>query len=177
MNRGIFALAFALSVLPLTALAADSNAAPPTDQQRQAMHQTLERFAQQEEQLHQQMRSQILASLSPVHRRAVAAEIGNLAVSENPDPDATAKRIDAILGGGERQRIIEAHQAFANQSRQLHDQLKQQMESMMPAGGPPHEHPPMDASMRERMNDAGWIVLHALPPHDDMHGPMDHIWH
>jgi hypothetical protein len=175
MSKSFFALAFALSLIPAGAFAQDASTAPaPTDAQRQQMRQTMQSFIQQEEQLHQQMRSQILSMLTPVHRRAIAAEIGELAISANPDPEATAKRIDSILSPGERSRVVAAHQAFVTQSRQLHDQMKAQLEQMMPADHPGMgDHPKMGETMQRQMNDAGWIVLHALPPHED--GMMGHM--
>ncbi len=177
MSKSFLALAFALSLIPAGALAQTTGAPPaPSDAQRQAMWQTLQPFVQQEEQLHQQMRGQILSSLTPVHRRAIAAEIGDLAVSANPDPEGTAKRIDALLSPGERQRIIQAHQAFATQSRQLHDQMKAQLQQTMPAGhAPMGDHPMMGGGMQGRMNDAGWIVLHSLPPHASGMMGMGHM--
>ena len=49
-----FLLAFALGMLPITALAQSTNALPQlTDQQKQAMRATFERYRAQEEQLHQ----------------------------------------------------------------------------------------------------------------------------
>lgn len=170
MTKRILTLALALSVLPLTALAQDANnAGPPgpTPEQRQAMQQTF----QQMEQLHQQMRTQMLSTVSQVHLRAIASEIGYLAISANPDPQATAKRIDAILSPGERSRIISEHQNFMSQMMQLH----QQMRSQMPTDRPMPEHPMMSGPMAQtEMRDAGWILLHALPPH----GPegMGHMW-
>src|SRR5262249_3211569 len=129
MNRSLLALALALSVAPLAALAQDAGSVTPTADQRQAMHQTLRQFAQQEMQLHQQMRSQMLSSLTPVHRRAVGATIGDLAIEPSPDPAAAAKRIDEILSPGERQRIIAAHTNFTTQSRQLHEQMRTQLQN------------------------------------------------
>ncbi len=177
MSKSILALAFALSLIPAGAFAQTTGAPPaPSDAQQQTMWQTLQPFIQQEEQLHQQMRAQILSSLTPVHRRAIAAEIGDLAVSANPDPDGTAKRIDAILSPGERQRIIQAHQTFATQSRQLHEQMKAQLQQMMPTGRPPMgDHPMMGEGMQDRMNDAGWIVLHSLPQHASGMMGMGHM--
>jgi hypothetical protein len=178
MTKSLFALAFALSLIPVAALAQDAGTQAPTDAQRQAMFQTMRQFGTQEDQLRQQMRGQILETLSAVHRRAVAAEIGNLVVSPNPDPDATAKRIDAILSPGERERIIQAHQAFATQSMQLHEQMKTQIQQQgMPVGHPSMGDHTMGQGMQQHMNDAGWIVLHALPPHEGMMGMghmMDH---
>ena len=114
MNRQILALTLALSVVPVVALAQDTSApAAPTADQRQAMHQTYQRFIQQEDQLHQQMRWQILSALSPVHRRAVGATIGDLAIAQSPDIPGAAKRLDEMLSAAERQRIVAAHASFA----------------------------------------------------------------
>ncbi len=168
MNQSFFALALALSLMPAAALAQDSNGSPqPTDAQRQQMHQMFEQFGQQERQLHDQLRAQILSVLTPVHRRALAAEIGNLVLSPTPDVDAEAKQIDAILSPGERQRILQAHAAYASQARQLHEQMKSQMQSEMPEWHPPsHNDHTMSAGMQAQMRDPGWIVLLALPPHE-----------
>jgi hypothetical protein len=179
MNRSILALALALSVIPISALAQDTNApSGPTDQQRQAMHQTFERFAQQEEQLHQQMRLQILSSLSSVHRRAVAATIGELAIAENPDQQSAAKRLDSILSPGEQQRILAAHEAFKAQSRQLHEQMRTELQSEMPAAhADMMNHGQQNGAMpQNRQLDAGTLVLMALSPHAMM-GMMGMGWH
>ena len=166
MNKSILALVLALGVVPVAALAQDTNApAAPTADQRQAMRQTFEQFAQQEKQLHQQMRSQILSSLSPVHLRAVAATIGDLAIEQNPDPQAAAKRLDQILSPGERQRILAAHSSFAQQSRQLHDQMRTQLKSEMPAGHANWmDHGPQGAMPQRTQFDAGTVLLMALSP-------------
>jgi hypothetical protein len=176
MNRSFVALALALSVLPTAALAQDTGApTTPTDQQRQAMHQTFERFAQQEEQLHQQMRWQILTTLSSVHRRAVAATIGELAIAANPDPQAAAKRLDQMLSPAEQQRILAAHEAFQQQSRQLHEQMRSELQSEMPAGHAPMNGRSQNGGMAHRQLDAGTILLSALSPRPMMgmgwHGP------
>jgi hypothetical protein len=180
MSKSFFSLALALSLIPAAALAQDTNASQqPTDAQRQQMHQMFEQFGQQERQLHDQLRAQILSVLTPAHRRALAAEIGNLVLSPNPDIDSAAKQIDATLSPGERERILQAHAAYASQSRQLHEQMKSQMQSEMPNWHPPsHDDHMMNSQMRAQMRDPGWIVLHALPPHEHGnmgmgdHGPM-----
>jgi hypothetical protein len=174
MNKGIFALAFALSVLPISALAQDSNASAPTADQRQAIHQTFEQFRQQEEQLHQQMRYQMLSALSPVHRRAVGALFGELAIASNPDPQAAARQLDGMLSGAERQRIIAAHTSFESQSRQLHEQMHEQMQRVMPDAHDDmmkHDH---EHSMGSRQLDAGTLLLMGLSPHDMGHPWGDH---
>lgn len=176
MSKSFFAIALALSLIPAVALAQDTNSSQqPTDAQRQAMHQMFQQFAQSERQLHDQLRSQILSGLTPVHRRAIAAEIGNLVISANPDIDAAAKQIDAILSPGERQRILEAHAAYASQSRQLHEQMKAQIQSEMPDSRPSTRDHMMTAAMQTQMRDPGWILLRALPPHEQgMMGMGDH---
>jgi|SRR5579883_2524013 len=173
MKTTLLALALALGMMPLAAPAQDTNPPPTsmqpamTDQQRQALRQTMESFAQQEMQLHQQMRSQILSSVSPVHLRAIAATIGELAIAPNPDMQAAAKHIDMVLSPAERQRVMQAAQSFATQSRQLHEQLRTQMQSMMPA-----DHPdmmkPQNGMMQHPPQDAGSMVLMALAPHPMM---------
>jgi hypothetical protein len=177
MNRSFLALALALSVLPTAALAQDTGTRPAlTDQQRQALHQTFEQFAQQEQQLHQQFRDQVLSALTPAHRRAVAATIGELAIEENPDVQAAAKRLDQILSGGERARIMQAHEAFRTQSRQLHDQMKSDMQRILPDRQMSNR--PENANEQHPNPDAGTILLMTLSPHPMMgmmsHGMMMH---
>jgi hypothetical protein len=171
MNRSIFALALAVAVMPLAALAQETNApAPPASDQT---GQAFEQFAQQERRLRDEMRSQMLASLSPVHLRAVAATIGDLAVAQTPDPQAAAQRLDQILSPGERQRILAAHAAFTEQSRQLHEQMMTQLQSEMPAAHADwvNHWPPNGAHMPD---DAGTVLLMVLAPHPmlEMSGPM-----
>ncbi|HEV3194801.1 MAG TPA: hypothetical protein VGZ06_01585 [Candidatus Cybelea sp.] len=174
MNRTFLALALALSVIPIAALADDNDARPQlTQAQRQAMQQTFQRFAEQEEQLHQQMRFQILSALSPVHRRAVGATIGDLAIAPNPDVTAAAKRIDALLSPGERQRVLAAHTAFFTQSRALHDQMRSEMRSEMPAGSQPMKHD-NDNERAHTQPDAGTVLLGVLSPRPHMMGDHDH---
>jgi hypothetical protein len=185
MNKSLLALALALSVLPTAALAQDSNApASPTPEQRQAMRQMWQQFAQREEQLHEQMRAQILSSLTPVHRREVAATIGQLAIAANPDPQAAAKQLDAMLSPGERQRILAAHESFKSQSMQLHEQMRSQMQNAMPPGHPDFMgHGPMNGgpmatnAMMRQPTDAGTVLLMALSPHPmmEMHPGMMHM--
>jgi hypothetical protein len=175
MNRRFLALALALSVLPTAALAQDTGGRPAlTDQQRQAMHQAFEQYGQQEKQLHQQFREQVLSSLTPAHRRAVAATIGELAIEPNPDVQAAAKRLDQILSGTERSRIMQAHEALKAQSRQLHEQMMSDMDRIIP-DHPTMNHPEHSNAQRPTP-DAGTILLMALSPHPMM-GMMMHGMH
>ncbi|MBV8343740.1 MAG: hypothetical protein JO190_01975 [Candidatus Eremiobacteraeota bacterium] len=170
------ALALAFSVIPIAAVADDDKDwAQLSPAQRQAIHQTFERFATQEEQLHLQMRSQILSGLSPVHRRAVGATIGDLAVAANPDPEMAAKRLDMILSPGERQRVLTAHSSFYQQSRQLHDQMRTELRSEMPADAhPSSSNHDRENQMAQMQPDAGMVLLAVLSPHPHMMDMGDH---
>ena len=176
MNKSFLSLVLAVSMLPATALAQNTNAPPAlTDQQKQAMRATFERYGAQEQQLHQQMRYQILSALTPVHRRELASLIGSLAIDPNPDLQAAATRIDRALSSSERQRILSAHQSFKTQSQALHQQMRTEMQSELPAGHPnwsngSHNGP---EHQQQRQLDAGMIVLMTLTPHPSM-GPG---WH
>src|SRR5579863_6973373 len=176
MNTKFLALALALSVIPIAAAADDDNASPQiSPAQRQAIHQTFERFAGQEEQLHLQMRAQILNALSPVHRRAVGATIGDLAIEANPDPASAAKRLDMILSPGERQRVLAAHSSFYQESRQLHDQMRSELRSEIPTDThPPSANHDRDNQTGHMQPDAGMVLLAVLSPHGHMMGMHDH---
>jgi hypothetical protein len=168
MKKLWITLALALVAMPLAALA-DGNdaaaAAPPTmtPAQRQAVMKTMQTFRDKERQMHQQMRSQILAALSPGHRTAVAGVIGEMVIAENPDPVAAAKQIDGILSPGEQQAILAAHTSFVTQSQQLMQQMHSQLQSEMPAGAQGHHwsndgmHPPSNLA-----NDAGGVLMMVL---------------
>jgi hypothetical protein len=175
MNRKLLALALTLSAIPIAAAADDNNAPSQlSPAQQQAVHQTFERFASQEEQLHMQMRAQILGSMSPVHVRAVGATIGDLAIAANPDPAAAAKRLDMILSPGERQRVLATLTSFFQQSRQLHDQMRTELRSEMPADAHPPSNHDKDHQMPHMQLDAGTVLLAALSPRPHMMGMDDH---
>ncbi|MBV8489978.1 MAG: hypothetical protein JO199_05545 [Candidatus Eremiobacteraeota bacterium] len=186
MKHAIIALSLALALAPLGALADDAGGAPPqcpvlTQQQKQQLQQTFETFRTQEEQLHKQMRAQLIGSLSPAHRNAIAGIIGNLAISANPDPALAAKQIDGLLSQGEQQRILSLHSAFRTQRHALHEQMRKQLESELPAKPKPpgDEHAGGRHEMQSRTLDAGTVVLktlgHAGMPDMEM-GMGHHGW-
>ncbi|HTA38412.1 MAG TPA: hypothetical protein VK760_05025 [Candidatus Acidoferrales bacterium] len=181
MNKGFLALALALSILPAAAIAqsAPSSDAPPamTDQQRQAMFNEFKVVHTQEEALHKQYRAQVLNSITAIHRQAVANLIGQLAISANPDKSVTAKQIDVLLSGAERNAILSAHNNFIAQSKKLHEQAMQEMQKYLPAGSTPgmgHKMHGMNGKMRTPNNDAGEILLRTLSGDEGhgMHGMM-----
>jgi hypothetical protein len=175
MNKGILAFALALTILPVTALAQQNAPAGPPDltpAQQQALKTTFQAFRQQEEQLHTQFRTQVLASISPIHRKVVAEEIGQLAISANPNPELVAKQIDSLLSPSERQAILNAHSSLKTAAKALHEKMKAQIESQMPAGMPHHDHSSMSKQHMQYNPDAGTIVLMTLGGGE--HGGMDH---
>jgi hypothetical protein len=183
MNKGFLALALALSILPAAAIAQSAPSitsdAPPamTDQQRQAMFNEFKVIHTQEEALHKQYRTQVLNSLTAIHRQTVANLIGQLAISANPDKDVTAKQIDVLLSGAERNAILAAHNNFIVQSKKLHEQAMQEMQKYLPAGSTPgmgHKMHSMNGKTRTQTNDAGEILLRTLSSDEGhgMHGMM-----
>ncbi len=178
MKNVLLALSLALALGPVAVLA-DTNAtnAPParpqlTQQQRQALEKTFETFRTQEEKLHEQLRTQVLNSISPAHRTTIAGIIGNLAISPNPDPQAAAKQLDTLLSQGEQQRILALHASFRTQSKSLHEQMKAQLASEMPAGPKPPGHDGWGGQNQHQMPnlDAGTLLLHVLS-----HSGMGHL--
>jgi hypothetical protein len=181
MNKGFLALVLALSILPVAAIAqsAPSSDAPPamTDQQRQAMFTEFKAVHTQEEALHKQYRAQVLNSLTAIHRQTIANLIGQLAISANPDKSVTAKQIDILLSGSERNAILNAHTNYQAQSKKLHEQAMQEMQKYLPAGaaqGPGRKMHSMNGKNRTQINDPGEILLRTLSGDEGhgMHGGM-----
>jgi hypothetical protein len=140
------------------------------------MFQTFKQFHTQEETLHKNFRTQVLNSITAIHRQAVAGLIGQLAISANPDKSVTARQIDVLLSASERNAILSAHSTYETQSRTLHQQAMQQMEKYLPAGAPQpgthHMNP--NGKTRTQVTDAGEILLRVLTSDDGrgMHGGM-----
>lgn len=183
MNKGFLALVLALSILPVAAVAQSAPAiksdAPPamTDQQRQAMFNEFKAIHTQEAALHKQYRAQVLNSLTPIHRQTVANLIGQLAISANPDKSVTAKQIDVLLSGAERNAILSAHNNYLAQSKKLHEQAWQEMQKYLPAGasqGMGHKMHSMNGKTHMQINDPGEILLRTLSGEEGhgMHGGM-----
>jgi hypothetical protein len=184
MNKGFLALALALSILPAAALAQSapsitSDNAPPamTDQQRQAMFNEFKAIHTQETALRKQYRAQVLNSLTPIHRQTVGNLIGQLAISANPDKSVTAKQIDVLLSGAERNAILSAHNNYVAQSKKLHEQAMQQMQKYLPAGASmrsDHKMHAMNGKTHTTVNDPGEILLRTLGGEEGhgMHGGM-----
>jgi hypothetical protein len=140
----------------------------------------MEQTRTQMQQIHAQARTQMLASLSPAHRTAVANVIGQMAISPNPNPALAARQIDAVLTQAEGQSILRTHQAAKAQMQTLHSQMRAQFESSLT----PDQRAQMEAhraqfaqehpgamNARPSSTDPGSILLRALgPEHGGMHG-------
>jgi hypothetical protein len=70
-------------------------------------------------QMHRQLRSQILSVLTPAHKALLAQIAGQLAVSPNPNFDAAANQLDAVLSATEKQKIMSAAQAMRSKVRSM----------------------------------------------------------
>ncbi|HTU82160.1 MAG TPA: hypothetical protein VMF61_08530 [Candidatus Acidoferrales bacterium] len=181
MKYVFIALSLALAFGPVAAQADDQSTPPQlTQQQRQQLRQTFEQFRQQEHQLHTQLRSQILNSISPAHRQTIAGIIGSLAISPNPNPQTAARQIDGLLSQTEQQRILSLHNSYRTQERNLHEQMRAQLQKELPAGMQRHwgqDHGMNSNHMQPPNLDAGTVLLKTLAhPDMPMMGPHPGMW-
>jgi hypothetical protein len=122
--------------------APDATSARPSTQQMEAM----QKLHEQMRQLHDQARLQMLGSLSPAHRAAVANIIGQLAIAPNPNRRAAAAQIDALLSNGEKQSVLTAEAGERTNTRSLMESARAQME----ASATPDERAKMQARDQQR---------------------------
>jgi Spy/CpxP family protein refolding chaperone len=200
MNRLLGAAVLGVALLPAAAFAQASPAPDQgpgpggrpqlSDAQRSQLRSAMEQSRAQMEKLHEQYRAQMLGSLSPVHRTALANIVGSLAIAPSPDYQGAARQIDALLSANERQSVLNAETAFRTQSKALRDQQRQaflsvltpdertQMESRRAQFENGHQRPdgmrgPNGAN--RRTPDAGELLLRASQPHAMMgFGGMGH---
>ena len=122
--KHIVAFAIALTFLaPAFAIAQPNTTSGPNDQAWGQM------FT-----LRQQERSQMLAALTPAHRRLLSAAVGELAISPQPNPDAIAAKLNAALSPREKHTILKLHHetdtAIISLMQNMHDRAG------MPGSGP-----------------------------------------
>jgi hypothetical protein len=122
--------------------APDATSARPSTQQMEAM----QKLHEQMRQIHDQARLQMLGSLSPAHRAAIANIIGQLAIAPNPNRRAAAAQIDALLSNGEKQSVLTAEAGERTNSRSLMESAHAQIE----ASATPEERAKMQARDQER---------------------------
>jgi hypothetical protein len=114
--------------------------------------------------LQQQMRTEMLAALSPQQRSEVADVIGQYAVSTDADQAALSTRIDSILSAQESKTIVAAYANFVAHQKDDMTQLQARMQrirSRMPPGEQPLFSMPTLAESPED-SDAGAVLAKAL---------------
>jgi hypothetical protein len=143
----------------------------------------MEQMRAQMEQIHARTRQQMLASLTPAHRAAVANIIGQLAIAPNPNRQAAAAAIDALLSPGERNSVLSVETAAHTQARSLMEASRAQFEASLSADQRAEMQARMDARTDEHrgaMNrtrpapDAGSVLLRlgGGEEHRGVGGPM-----
>ena len=148
----------------------------PSAQQRAAM----EADRAQLEALHQQARVRMLGSLSPAHRAQFAALVGQYAIAAQPNPEYTARQIDALLSAQEARNILAVAAGERDSARSIMQAARTQFEATLTAdqkarmqGRMEHmkaEHAG-DPERSPRPTDAGSILLHVALGYGRMHGP------
>lgn len=87
----------------------------------------------QMEQVRLQTRARMLAALTPAHRALVANVVGQLVTSVNPNPQAAAASLDALLAPVEKQSIVNIAAAERSNVRALMSQQRAAFESTLTA--------------------------------------------
>jgi len=158
----------ALALADTTATAAPP--APPSAAQMQSRMAEFRQVHQRMEQLHTQARLEMLNSISPAHKTALANLLGQLAISEKPDIEATARQINSLLSPSEAQSVVRIHDALRSQMTALMEQVHSQMQRQAPPGAQHPAFKPMEQS--NRPVDAGHIVLRLIVPSPGLHEAM-----
>jgi hypothetical protein len=87
----------------------------------------------QMQQLRQQVRSRMLASLTPAHRTAFANLVSQLALSVEPNPRAAATQLDAILAPAEKQSVLTLAAAERTSMEAIMQQTRAAVEATLSA--------------------------------------------
>jgi hypothetical protein len=172
MKKLLSIISLAALLGPAVALADEVAQNAPSSPHAAVFEQVHQKMAQ----IHNQARSQILASLTPAHKAALANIVGQLAIAPNPDVDGAARQIDTLLSTGEKQSIVRIHDQAKAQMRSVMEAAHQQMAASMPAGDHVVMQAPKEAQERGEGTsaaapDAGRMLLHMLIPHGGMHHP------
>ena len=108
---------------------ADTAMARPSAQQMEAMQKVREQMRQ----IHTNARLQMLGSLTPAHRAALANIIGQLAIAPNPNRKAAEAQIDALLSNSEKSSVLNAEASARTNSRSLMESARTQFEATLSA--------------------------------------------
>jgi hypothetical protein len=184
--RRIALVALALALAPVAGFADDAPPAgpPPPDgpgamgapspERMAAMRQTREQLRS----LHNQTRTQLIASLTPQHRAQLATLIGQFAVTPNADRAALVRSVDAILSRNEAQSVVNLVSSERTSARGVMEAARARFESTLGAD----QRSAMDArtqrmeAMRAetahapRAVDAGRELLRSLVGEDEHEG-------
>jgi hypothetical protein len=126
----VLSLGFLLS--PALVMADDATAQTGTPPQpSSSMRQAMEQAHAQMQQMNLQARQQMLASLTPAHRAALANIVGQLAISPNPNYEVAAQQIDRLLTQSEGQAILRTHTSLRTQQRAMMEQMRAQFEASL----------------------------------------------
>jgi hypothetical protein len=132
MKTLIAALSLGFLLSPALVMADDATAqtgAPP--EPPAAMRQAMEQARTQMQQMNLQARQQMLASLTPAHRAALANIVGQLAISPNPNYQVAAQQIDRLLTQSEGQAILRTHTSLRAQQKVMMEQMRTQFEASL----------------------------------------------
>jgi len=131
------------------------------------MRQQMRANFQQMEQLHKQLRAQVLGALTPAHKQLLATIAGNLAISASPDLKAAVKQLDAALSPSEKSAILNADKQMREKEKSLFAQMHAKHPWPQSSGHSKRNHKPFAPS-------AGAILLGIASGHDGMmmHHPM-----
>jgi len=80
----------------------------------------------------QQLRVDLLSALTPLHRAAVGEFIGESALSEEPDANALARKIDAVLSSAEKRDVVAAFYRFLAAQEAIGEKLNAAMAQQFP---------------------------------------------
>jgi hypothetical protein len=137
MKRSIV-LSLALMLAPAPALAQSEPPGPPPDAAAAgwsapspAQRAAMEQFRTAAQQYRVQTRSNMLASLTPAHRTALASLVGQLALTPNPNYKAAIAQVDAMLSPNERTSIVTISTAERNSMRALMQQQRAALASTL----------------------------------------------
>ena len=137
--KRLLALAFCAALIPCAALAQSTPPRPPGPPgggPPPQMHARMDKMKAD--------RAAMFAALSPEHRAAVEAAIGQLATGTLASPQDAIKQIDSVLTPSEKTAVLAAHtKAMAD------------MHAMMPA----HPGTPAQHARTPRVADAGAVLL------------------
>lgn len=151
MKASLVLPTLALALIPAVAGAQPMapNAGPPAlSQQQQAQ---LSQLRAQVKQNHVELRSRIIASLTPAQRTQFANIVGQLALTPNPDPRAAVQAVDNILTPAEKQSVL----ALASSERSSTKSIEQQERSVFESAMTPDQ----KAAMAQRK--AAWQAKRA----------------